>query len=249
MAGWRVWRLVDEERAGSRKGMLVMSVAPPGSRHLLHRHPNCEQVTYVLSGSGLHLTAGGATRQGAGEAAYVEPGEWHGFENDTDRPTTMIAVYGGVGDLGSAGYELHPSGITVPAEETRSEDGPARGGLPAPGVPASNTGVIWLVTSETCGADRVAVGAVRFGPGGRNERHSHPVADEILLVTEGGGSYLAEDGREVALREGELAYVPAGELHGYKAGPGATTSAVLAYLGTADPAEAGGKPWSSPRAP
>jgi quercetin dioxygenase-like cupin family protein len=39
---------------------------------------------------------------------YIPPGEWHGFANDTDSPTTVIAVFGGVASYADAGYEVHP---------------------------------------------------------------------------------------------------------------------------------------------
>jgi quercetin dioxygenase-like cupin family protein len=73
--------------------------------HELHRHPNCEEVVYVLQGSGLHLQDGDPVRVEQGDALYIGRGEWHGFHNDTDRITSLIGVYGGVGSLEEAGYE------------------------------------------------------------------------------------------------------------------------------------------------
>jgi quercetin dioxygenase-like cupin family protein len=54
--------------------------------HLLHRHPNAEQIMYVLEGACLALSEGGAMRLGEGDAVFIAPGEWHGVRNDSDRP-------------------------------------------------------------------------------------------------------------------------------------------------------------------
>ena len=48
-------------------------------------------------------------RQNEGEVVFIEQGGWHGFKNDTDTPTTVIAVFGGVGSYEEAGYEVHPT--------------------------------------------------------------------------------------------------------------------------------------------
>lgn len=246
MEGWRVWWLVNEE-TGSSRGVVVLSVVPPGKRHVLHRHPNCEQVTYVLSGSGLHLTTGEPVRQEQGDAAYIEPGEWHGFENDSDGTTAMVAVYGGVGSAKAAGYELYPADCPG-AGHAAAKDGKEVTKVSPKGRASSrstrrnkgsaDSNVSWLVTSESVGAKKMALGTFSFEPGVRQELHRHPNADEIVLVTSGGGVHLMEDG-EVPLREGEIAYVPAGEWHGFRNDPDATTTAVLAYFGVADPVEAG----------
>lgn len=105
MEGLRVRHTITKEEAGSSQVTLDVVEFPPGSVHVLHRHPNCEQLTYALKGSHLHLSEEGKTRVNEGEAVFVERGEWHGTENDTEQPTTVLIIYGGVGNLEEAGYE------------------------------------------------------------------------------------------------------------------------------------------------
>jgi quercetin dioxygenase-like cupin family protein len=110
--GLRVWWLVGREETGARRVVFNVTEFAPGKVHELHRHPSCEEVLYVLRGSGLHLSTGEPVRQQAGEVVFIEQGEWHGFANDTDEPTVVIAVFGGVGSYDEAGYET----LDAPAE-------------------------------------------------------------------------------------------------------------------------------------
>lgn len=108
--GLHVWWLVDGEQTGAERVVFNTTVFPPNCWHEVHRHPHAEEVLYLLEGSGLHLSEGEPVRQQAGEVVYIPPGEWHGFANDTDSPTTVIAVFGGVASYADAGYEVHPGG-------------------------------------------------------------------------------------------------------------------------------------------
>jgi quercetin dioxygenase-like cupin family protein len=103
--GLHVWWLVDRSQTGAESIVFNVTEFPPGKVHGLHRHPNCEEALYLLSGAGLHLSEGEPVRQSAGEVVFIPRGEWHGFANDTDQPTTVIAVFGGVGSYAEAGYE------------------------------------------------------------------------------------------------------------------------------------------------
>lgn len=231
--GTHVWWLVNEEMVGSRRGVLVVTEIPPGRRHVLHRHPNCEQATYVLSGAGLHLTVGEAVRQADGDAVYVKPGEWHGFENDSEEEVTLVMLYGGVGSREEAGYELY--------EADGSREDPEKVGRVkkvTSDEAAGDEGVSWLVTAGTVGARDVALGVFKLGPEAAQGLHRHPNADEVLLVAGGGGTHLGKGGG-VALGEREVAYVPAGEWHGLRSAPTAPTTAILGYLGVAEPVKAG----------
>jgi quercetin dioxygenase-like cupin family protein len=73
--------------------------------HLLHRHPNAEQIMYVLEGSCLGLSEGEPVRLKESDAVFIPQGEWHGVRNDTDRPAVTLVIYAGAGTLEEAGYE------------------------------------------------------------------------------------------------------------------------------------------------
>jgi quercetin dioxygenase-like cupin family protein len=106
--GLIVKNIIDRDVAGARKIILLSSELPPGKVHLLHRHPNAEQIMYVLEGACLALSEGGAKRLGEGDAVFIAKGEWHGVRNDSNRPVVTLVIYAGAGTLEEAGYEEHP---------------------------------------------------------------------------------------------------------------------------------------------
>ena len=58
---------------------------------------------------------------------------------------------------------------------------------------------------------------VSFEAGARNKFHAH-TSDQVLYVTEGVGIVATEDG-EVTVKEGDTAWIPAGEKHWHGATP------------------------------
>ena len=106
--GLIVRNVINRDEAGARGMVLLSSEFPPGRIHLLHRHPNAEQIMYVLEGSCLALSEGRPVRMNEGDAVFIAQGEWHGVRNDTDRPAVTLVIYSGAGTLEEAGYEEHP---------------------------------------------------------------------------------------------------------------------------------------------
>ena len=106
--GLIVRNVINRDEAGARGMVLLSSEFPPGRIHLLHRHPNAEQIMYVLEGSCLALSEGGPVRLNQGDAVFIAQGEWHGVRNDTDRPAVTLVIYSGAGTLEEAGYDEHP---------------------------------------------------------------------------------------------------------------------------------------------
>jgi quercetin dioxygenase-like cupin family protein len=107
-AGLMVRNVINRDDTGARKIILLSPELPPGKVHLLHRHPNAEQIMYVLEGSCLALSEGEPVRLNEGDAVFIAQGEWHGVRNDTDQPTVTLVIYAGAGTLEEAGYEEHP---------------------------------------------------------------------------------------------------------------------------------------------
>jgi quercetin dioxygenase-like cupin family protein len=106
--GLIVRNVINRDVAGARRIILLSSELPPGRVHLLHRHPNAEQIMYVLEGSCLALSEAEPVRLSEGDAVFIAQGEWHGVRNDTDQPTVTLVIYAGAGTLEEAGYEEHP---------------------------------------------------------------------------------------------------------------------------------------------
>lgn len=107
MEGLHVWRLASAAKTGSRSLIFDVVDVEPGSAHALHRHPHAEQMTYVLRGSGVHLSEDGRTSLAEGDTIFIAAGEWHGFENDTEETVTILGVFG-AGSPEEAGYEDYP---------------------------------------------------------------------------------------------------------------------------------------------
>ncbi len=106
--GLIVGNVINKDNAGARRIILLSVELPPGKVHLLHRHPDAEQIMYVLKGSCLALSEGEPVRLREGDAVFIAQGEWHGVRNDADQPALTLIIYAGAGSLEEAGYEEHP---------------------------------------------------------------------------------------------------------------------------------------------
>ena len=106
--GLIVRKVINKVDTGARRIILLSAELPPGKVHLLHRHPNAEQIMYVLEGSCLSLSEGEPVRLNEGDAVFIAQREWHGVRNDTDQPAVTLVIYAGAGSLEEAGYEEQP---------------------------------------------------------------------------------------------------------------------------------------------
>ena len=123
-------------------------------------------------------------------------------------------------------------------------------GLPAP-APAIERHLDFGSVSAPADVTRVAAWAVReadngdrpfavvdkrraqvyvFEPGGRTYWHKHEVA-QVLFVTAGEGRLQSADGTGGTLRPGDVAHIPAGEVHWHGAAPGSLLVHVAVSVG------------------
>jgi quercetin dioxygenase-like cupin family protein len=109
--GLIVRNVINKDDSGARQIILLSSELPPGKVHLLHRHPNAEQIMYVLEGSCLALSEGEPVRLSKGDAVFIAQGEWHGVRNDTDQPAVTLVIYAGAGTLEEAGLRGAPAAV------------------------------------------------------------------------------------------------------------------------------------------
>ena len=79
-------------------------------------------------------------------------------------------------------------------------------------------------------ADGIVVNTVVFEPGGRTYWHKHEVA-QVLFVTAGEGRLQSADGTGGTLRPGDVAHIPAGEVHWHGAAPGSLLVHVAVSVG------------------
>ena len=96
--------LVTKETVGASKTVFGVTFFPPGAKHDIHRHPNAEEVEYLVSGSGTAYVGDDAIALGPGEAVFVPQNEYHGFENNSDTEVVMVWCYAGAASLDDAGF-------------------------------------------------------------------------------------------------------------------------------------------------
>ena len=96
--------LVTKESVGATKSVFGVTMFPPGSRHEIHRHPNAEEVEYLVSGTGLAYVDDDVIELGPGEAVFVPQNSYHGFENSSDGEVVMAWCYSGAANLEEAGF-------------------------------------------------------------------------------------------------------------------------------------------------
>ena len=102
--GMDVRWLITRETVGASKSVFGVTFFPPGAKHDIHRHPNAEEVEYVVSGSGIAYVGDEAIELGPGEAVFVPENEYHGFENNSDAEVVMAWYYAGAASLEDAGF-------------------------------------------------------------------------------------------------------------------------------------------------
>jgi uncharacterized RmlC-like cupin family protein len=133
----------------------------PGGEHKLHRHPNCEQATFLLTGNGEHLTQSGSVPQEPGDAVYIAKDEWHGFRNTGSDIATLVTLHS-VGTLAEAGYESFAGEIETKekprAQVVRLRDLQGDASLDRDSG-FIGLGVFWLITRETVGANSILLGS------------------------------------------------------------------------------------------
>ncbi|HEY7691665.1 MAG TPA: cupin domain-containing protein [Gaiellaceae bacterium] len=96
--------LVTKDTVGAAKTVFGVTFFPPGAKHDIHRHPNAEEVEYLVSGSGIAYVGDDAIELGQGEAVFVPQNEYHGFENNSDAEVVMAWYYAGAASLEDAGF-------------------------------------------------------------------------------------------------------------------------------------------------
>lgn len=94
------------------------------------------------------------------------------------------------------------------------------------------TGEVWA-DPVLASQDGVTVNTVVFAPGARTYWHSHDVG-QVLHVTHGEGRLQSADGVGQRLVPGDIAHIPAGEVHWHGAAPGSLMSHVAISIGATE---------------
>jgi len=106
--GWVNLRLrwIVTEDIGAKYGTFGYVEFLAGSSHELHRHPNADEVFYVLSGHGMVRSGDEMFEVSAGDTVFVPQGDPHYFKNIGEKgPLVALFAYLGAPSLQKAGYE------------------------------------------------------------------------------------------------------------------------------------------------
>ena len=108
--GWlnmSVQFLVDGDHGGAKQCVFGRAIFHPGGEHEPHRHPNAEEVVYIVRGRGIALNGDEEVELGPGDVAFHPRNEWHGFRNTSaSEEAEMIWAWIGASSKSDAGYIL-----------------------------------------------------------------------------------------------------------------------------------------------
>lgn len=204
-----------------------------------------EVALFVLEGSGTVRSTSTPRRLNEHEAAYFSPGEWHGFENNTDESVRLVTVLGGASSPEHAGYDRYDPEAHDPwTNATRTFTAPRDittsryGGLPkAHGLRAA--GNYWYVTADTVGSQDLLLSITRFEAGGGHYGlHRHHSGEAFFYVFSGGGTHVTAD-EKTPLGPGEMVYTPLQEEHGWGNDQDESTLVLFGWFGASSPEDSG----------
>lgn len=101
---WGIFAAVSSPADGAERLMTVEATFLPGKGHDFHRHPNQEEVIYVLAGSLEQWVERERRVLEPGDGALIPAGVVHASFNTSGQEARIIAVLSPC--VGEAGYEV-----------------------------------------------------------------------------------------------------------------------------------------------
>lgn len=94
----------NPDSTGTENLVVVEVRFDPDSGHNFHKHPNQEEVIYVVEGEIEQWVGPEKRNLGAGDSAFISKNEVHASFNTSDRIARILAILGP--SIGPDGYEL-----------------------------------------------------------------------------------------------------------------------------------------------
>jgi quercetin dioxygenase-like cupin family protein len=101
---WGIFAAVSSPADGAERIMTVEGTFFPGKGHDFHRHPNQEEVIYVLEGELEQWVEHERRHLRPGDAVVIGAGVVHASFNVSDRQAKILAILSPC--VGEAGYEV-----------------------------------------------------------------------------------------------------------------------------------------------
>jgi quercetin dioxygenase-like cupin family protein len=86
------WLCNDKLSPGAEQTLGICHIRP-GCKNPVHYHPNCEEVLYMLAGTGLHSLDGEAVSLRAGSTIRIPAGVRHNLRNDGDEEIVCLISF------------------------------------------------------------------------------------------------------------------------------------------------------------
>ena len=135
IGGLEVRFLHSKEDSGGSLDVFEMTVQPNARMPVPHYHESWDEVVYGLTGAITFHIAGQDSVLGPGQSVFIKRGIVHGFQNDTQEPTSCLVVLA-PGVLGPAYFREMAALMSVSAPDlVRMKETMLRYGL-VPVLPA-----------------------------------------------------------------------------------------------------------------
>jgi quercetin dioxygenase-like cupin family protein len=115
---WGTFAAVSSPADGAQRIMTVEATFLPGKSHAFHRHPNQEEVIYVLEGEVEQWVEDERRLLRAGDAVIIPAAVVHASYNVSDAPVRILAVLSPC--VGEEGYEVEELADEEPWKSMRT---------------------------------------------------------------------------------------------------------------------------------
>jgi mannose-6-phosphate isomerase-like protein (cupin superfamily) len=88
--GATIRSILDRSNAPVKNQSLAEATVPPGRTTTGHRHPESEEIYFIVSGSGVLTVGDEASRVKPGDAVLIPPGTHHAAANDGAGPLVLL---------------------------------------------------------------------------------------------------------------------------------------------------------------
>lgn len=201
----RIWHRFGRATGASALSLRILEMAPGLSPGI--RNADCDEVLYVLEGSGTVSLDGRAFGVGPDEGIHLKPGVRLDLENPGPHPLTLAGARCPDGGP-SAVLEAH----RIPLKEGSSAPpGDAFARLVDRPSEVASDGRTYQVVIDASGSGAPVTQFVGSIPPGRAPDHFHEY-EEVLVVLEGGGRMWA-DRESVPIAPGSCVFLPRRQVH------------------------------------
>ena len=192
----RTLSVFGKQNVGAKYLKINITEYAPGTAHTLHRHPNQEEVIYILDGEGYSKTKAGEKRVRAGAFVFIPSNTDHAtFNSRTDRPMRAIIMKAPPDESGSKDEDPTSPGSSVVREDEREWEKVEWGRT------------MNIFGKRNVGARLLKINITEYAPGTAHTPHRHPGQEEVICVLEGEGITKTKAG-EKPISARTFVYVP-----------------------------------------